>query len=445
MEESVEHVVRSCFAGFRVVLVTNIWEAMTFKVVELHFFSFFPYHFSVLSAVRRTTVLAWGYIALLTLVTVISFISATPFPLDDHFFFQQFIETLAAGKLDLSIPGFHGMNILAVPWYLISRSPIAQIEFQMFSGMLLPLCAFLAGWRLFKSLWYGVVLATIIALMPFHSFSSLRGWMVATYNCLIFLTIYGAAKGARWTWLPWGFSIISLPFSVALLPLLLYLTPSAPGKAWWWRYRQIWYGLLIPVVYVLLQYVQVGHINVGVHQEFNEANVWSGPGRMFLNAAHTLQIIFSIHNFYFVDPARTGQGDMMHTTPVLVFLGLYALLQPKQFYQKRGLPFVFLLGALLGVGLNVALDHMDDFYMQTGLYFLILAALPVLKKYPLWIPIVLATLHFQWFYFFLQHGQIFQLGPLFFLVPATVDIVFALWCIVHRKQVWEFFSDTYGK
>jgi len=416
-----------------------------FRQLLVSLLPLFPYHFSVLSSVRRTTVLAWGYIALLTLVTVIAFVSATPFPMDDHFFFQQFIETLAAGKLDLSIPGFHGMNILAVPWYLISRSPIAQIEFQMFSGMLLPLCAFLAAWKLFKSLWHGIIFATIIALMPFHSFSSLRGWMVATYNCLVFLTIYGAAKGARWTWLPWGFSIISLPFSVALLPLLLYLTPSAPGKAWWWRYRQIWYGLLIPVVYVLLQYVQVGHINVGVHQEFNEANVWSGPGRMFLNAAHTLQIIFSVHNFYFVDPALTGQGDMMHTTPVLVFLGLYALFQPKHFFTERGLPLALLLGSVMGIGLNVALDHMDDFYMQTGIYFMMLAALPVLKKQPLWIPIVLVTLHFQWMYFYLQHGAVFQLGPLFFLVPATVDVVFAIWCVVHRENIWQWCRATYGK
>ena len=397
-----------------------------------------------MSAARRDLIFAWSYIALLTLVTVIAFVSATPFPQDDHFFFQQFIETLATGKLDLSIPGFHGMNILAVPWYLISGSPIAQIEFQMFSGMILPLFAFLAGWKLFKSLWYGIVLATIIVLMPFHSFGSLRGWMVATYNCLVFLTIYGAAKGARWTWFTWGFSIISLPFSVALLPLLLYLTPSSK-KAWWWRYRHIGYGLLIPVIYVLLQYMQVGHINVGVHQEFDQSNVWSGPGRIFLNAAHSLQIMFSVHNYYFIEPARTGHGNMMHTTPILIFLGLYALLQPKQFFKDRMFPLALLLGALIGIGLNIGLDHMDDFYMQTGVFFIILAALPVLKKYPLWIPFVLATLHFQWLYFFLQHGEIFKLGPLFFIVPVTVDIMFVLWCMLHMQEIWKYCHDAYSK
>ena len=393
---------------------------------------------------KRSITYAWAYIALLTLVTVVAFLAATPFPQDDHFFFQRFIEALAAGNLDLTIPGFHGMNILAVPWYLISGSPIAQIEFQMFSGMLLPLLAFLAGWKLFNSLWHGVVLATIIALMPFHSFSSLRGWMVATYNCLVFLTIYGAAKGARWTWFTWGFSIISLPFSVALFPLLVYLTPASK-KVWWVKYRHIIYGLLIPVVYVLIQYSQAGQINVGVHQEWDHLSAWASLDRMFLNAAHSLQIMFSVHNYYFIEPARTGHGNMMHTTPVLVFLGLFALMQSKQFFKNRGPPIALLLGAVIGIGLNIALSHMDDFYMQTGLYFIILAALPALKKYPLWIPLVLATLHFQWLYFYLQHGAVFQLGPMFFLVPLTVDIVFALWCIVHRNQVWEMCRSVFGK
>ncbi|PIQ76861.1 hypothetical protein COU78_01005 [Candidatus Peregrinibacteria bacterium CG10_big_fil_rev_8_21_14_0_10_49_24] len=395
-------------------------------------------------SLSRETLLAFWYVILLVAVTAVSMLSATPFPQDDHFFYQQFIETLAGGKLDLSIPGFHGMNILAVPWYLVTKSPIAQIQFQMLSGVLLPFFAFLAGWKLFRSLWHGVVLATIIALMPFHSFSSLRGWMVATYNCLVFLTIYGAAIRARWTWIPWGFSIISLPFSVALLPLMLYFTPPS-DKPVWWRYRIVGYGLLIPIIYVLIQYAQIGQVNVGVHKEMNHSSVWSGPERIVLNAAHTLQIVFSVHNYYYVEPAKTGHGNMMHTTPILVFLGLFALLSPKKFFRDRGLPLVLLLGACTGIGLNIMLDHMDDFYMQTGLYFVIFAALPVLKKYPLWIPFTLATLHFQWLYFYLQHGAVFQLGPLFFLVPAVADIAFLLWCLLHIPDVRRILREAYGK
>ena len=408
----------------------------------------------------RNDLLAWGYVLLLTAAVGASMLAATPQPADDHFLFQKFIETLAAGKLDLSIPGFHGMNIVAVPWYLITRSPIAQIEFQMLSGVLIPLLAFLAGRSLFKSMWHGVVFASVMAMMPFLSFSSLRGWMVATYTCFVLLTIFGAAlrshffvgrspahrsgswydtigsffAGGGWTWIPFGFAMISLPFAAALTPLLMFLTGNKK-KPLWCRYPQVIFGLCIPAVYLVIQILQAGRIHVGVHEEFDAIGVWKGPGGMALNAAHALQMLFSVHNFYFPDPAKTALGNMMHTTPILIFLGLFALLAPKKYFKDRWLPITLMLGFLIGIGLNVAIDHMDHFYMETGILFLILAALPVLKEHKLWIPIVLATLHFQWFYFYLQFRANFALDYAFFLMPLLVDVAFALWALFHWKEV----------
>jgi hypothetical protein len=387
----------------------------------------------------RQDIKLWAYLAILVSGVALSMIMATPHPIDDHFAYQRFIEALAGGVFDLSIPGFHGMNILTVPWYLISRSEIAQIEFQMLAGVLLPFCAYLAASSLFGSRWHGMIFATIIALMPFLSFSALRGWMVAIYNCLFFLTIYGAVKNAKWTWFTWGFSIISLPFSLALLPLLVVLTPVKYVKkdlfAYLHHYRYIVYGLLIPAVYVLIQIAQVGQVNVGVHEEFNQWTIWQGPERMFLNLAHSLQIMFSVHNYYFIDPAKTGHGNLMHTTPILIFLGLLAFCNAKTYFKKQSLPLALFLGAVIGIGLNVMLDHMDDFYMETGIFFIILAALPVLKSMPVWIPLVLATLHFQWMYFYLQHGSTFQLDYWFFVVPLVVDVCFIGWCIVHVNDI----------
>lgn len=383
----------------------------------------------------------WSYLTLLTVLTIIAFSAGTPFPQDDFFHYQHFIETLAGGTLDLSIPGFHGMNVFAVPWYWLTKSDIAQIEVQMFSGMLLPILSYLAASRLFASRWHGIIFATIITLMPFHAYASLRGFMVATYNCLIFLTIYGAVKNARWTWFTWGFAIISKPFAVALLPLLIYATPPSK-KSLPIRYRYILYGLSIPIIYVLIQLYQVGHINVGAHEGLTQANVWSGPTRWFLNTAHSLQIMFSVHNYYFPEPGRTGHGNMMHTTPVLVFLGLYALIAWKEYFKDKGLPIVLALGTIIGIGLNIAIDHMDDYYMQTGIFFLILASLPVLRKYVLWIPIVLATLHFQWFYFYLQHGEVFQITKMFFVVPIVIDALFLAWCVFNWKEVRKLIAHS---
>lgn len=396
-----------------------------------------------MALIRPRDLLPWAYVSLLVGAVAFSMLNAQIAPRDDHFLYQAFIEKLARGTLDLSIPGFHGMNILTVPWYWIRRSPLAQIEFQMLSGMLLPLFAFLAGRGLFRSTWHGIVCATIIALMPFLSFSSLRGWMVAVYNVLFFLTIVLAAQRSRFTWIPFGFSVISLPFAIALFPLLAALTPppsplrQAQGDrmAGVWRYRQMLLGLAIPAVYVALQLLQTGRIGIGVHTEYTALGVWAGPERVFLNIAHALQMLFSVHNYYFPDPALTAPGNLMHTTPVLIFLGLFALLAGREFVREQKLRIALLLGATIGIGLNVVIDHMDHFYMETGIFFLILAALPVLQRYPLWIPLALATLHFQWFYFFLQFQEPFGLTWTFFAVPALVDASFALWCLVHPRQV----------
>jgi hypothetical protein len=250
------------------------------------------------------------------------------------------------------------------------------------------------------------------------------------------LTIWGAARGSKWTWIAWGFAMITKPFALALLPIIILFTPQ-DSTSWIRRHKTILLGLCIPLIYVAIQYLQAGHLIVGAHPDLNHANVWQGPERIFLNIAHAFQILFSIHNYYFPDPSLTGAGNMMHTTPVLIFLGLFGLLAPRGFFRSRALPIALLTGALIGLGMNALLDHMDHFYMQASVLLLILAALPVLKKYLLWIPLVLATLHFQWFYFFLQYRNPFSLELGFFTTPAILDILFLTWCITHYRKIKE--------
>lgn len=388
----------------------------------------------------RERLLPWFYVGGLVAVTGFVMMFATPRPQDDHFYYQQFIETLASGRLDLSIPGFHGMNILSVPWYWMTHSSLTQIHVQMLAGVLLPIVAFLVARRMFRSNYEGVLFASIIALMPFLSFSALRGWMVAVYNVLFFLTILGAFRGAWWTGIVWAFALTSLPFAIALFPLIIVIWPKKRTKQWW-RGCCIACGLGIGLaaLYVLVQILQTGDITVGVHKEMTAFNIWQGPQRIFLNIAHAVQILFSVHNYYFVDPVRTGHGNMLQTSPVLMVLGLFSFFASREYYRDRCLPLALMAGATIGIGLNTLLDHMDHFYMETGVFFLILAALPVLRKYPVWISIVLGTLHFQWFYFFLQHGEVFQLGWWFFAIPAFVDLCFIGYVFSHWRALWKTF------
>lgn len=385
---------------------------------------------------------AWLYVLALTAALGVSFAYATARPMDDHFSYQLFIETLASGRLDLSIAGFHGTDFLATPWYLLTRSPIAQIEFLIFCALLLPTVAFLAGRSVFKSTWYGCVLATIVAMMPFIAFAGLRGWTGPGNLLLILLTILLASEGRLVpAGIAFGLAMLARPFAIGLLPLLLIL-PMRPIPSWK-RSLAPAVGLLLVLLYVTLQYAQVGRLIVGSHDTLSLGNVFQGPLRIVLNAAHALQILFSVHNYYFPDPALTGPGNMMHTTPILIMLGLFALIAPRQFFPSKKLPAALALGSLIALGLNLPLDHMDHYYMETGIFFLILASLPVLQRYQLWIPVALATLHFQWFYFFLQYRGVFALDWRFFAVPAVVDLFLLLWCAVRWREVWRVVAEPF--
>lgn len=379
----------------------------------------------------------WTFIAFLVFGTAWSFAHTTPLPLDDHYNYQRFIETLASGSLDLSIPGFHGSDFLAAIWHLFSGSFISQIEFQIYCALLLPFLAYIAGRDLFKGEWEGVVFATIITMMPFFSFVALRGWTGPAFHCLLMLTIIASERRSRWTGVLFGFAIITKPFALALAPLLFI--NASPRRPRWKGYRDLYIGIGIAALYVLVQYVQVGHVIVGSHSHLNQANVWQDPLRIILNAAHSLQILFSVHNYYFPDPALTGPGNMLHTTPVLIFLGLWGMFHQQSFYKRR-VGYALACGMIIGIGLNMLLDHMDHFYMEAGVLMLIFAAIPVLKRNQIWIPLVLATLHFQWFYFFLQYRQTFTMDYTFFLIPLIVDAAFLFWCVGNASIFKKEFS-----
>ncbi|TSC59211.1 MAG: hypothetical protein Greene041619_47 [Candidatus Peregrinibacteria bacterium Greene0416_19] len=388
---------------------------------------------------RPASLLAWIYVGSLAIVLGISLLSATPSPQDDHFLYQRFIESLAGGRLDLSIPGFHGSDLFGFIIYVFTRSPIAQIYGLFIAAALLPLAGFLAGRSIFKEDWHGIVLASIVALMPFISFVSLRGWTGPGYWLLMLLTIWSATTKRWWlTGILFALAILTKPFAIVLLPLLFVLNPSKEKN--WERHRAVFMGGAIVALYLLIQYVQAGRIFVGAHADLSEAGALQGPTRILLNIAHGLQILFSVHNYYYPNPALTGPGNMMHTTPVIVFLGLFAMLAPDTAGADRRLMRSLLLGAIIGIGMNALLDHMDHFYMEASILLFTIAALPMLRRFPLWIPIVLATLHFQWFYFYLQYRPGFLLDWRFILVPGFVDFMLIEWCVTRQGQVRRILS-----
>ncbi|MBI1934501.1 hypothetical protein HYS30_02435 [Candidatus Peregrinibacteria bacterium] len=381
----------------------------------------------------RSTLAVWIYMGGLMSIMAFSLFSATPFPQDDYFSYQQFVEALARGRLDLSIPGFHGSDIFAVPWYLLSRSPIAQIDMLRVWAVSLPLIAYLAGVRLFRSPVDGAFLVSIIAMMPFVSFVALRGWTGPAYWGLMLLAATAAASGSLLVIVPLGLAILTKPFAIALVPLLWVLLRRRR------RFRTcavvLWSVFAFCAAYVAIQYFQAGRIFVGTHADVGILSVFHGGKRFFLNIAHALQMLFSVHNYYFPDPSKTGPGNLLHTSPVLMFLGLYALLSSRSVFTDRRLPPALLLGTVAGFVMNALLDHMDHFYMEAGVLLLIVASIPLLSRAMVWVPIVLATLHFQWFYFFLQYREVFALSWQFFLVPLYIDAAFLLFFCSRWRRI----------
>jgi len=192
-------------------------------------------------------------------------------------------------------------------------------------------------------------------------------------------------------------------------------------------------------VYIVAEYLQIGRIIVGAHSNIDQVSVFTS-GRIFLNAAHGIQMLFSVHNYYFPVPAMTGPGNLVHSSPVLMFLGIFTLLYPRMFWNNNRFVWGMRLSVCMAYGLVVLLDHMDHFYMQMTVLLLVISSIPALRKFPLLIPLVLATLHFQWLYAYLNFREVFSVTYVFFTVPVVVDILFILWCLAEWKTVKQYLS-----
>jgi len=381
------------------------------------------------------------HLTLLTGAVLIAFSHTHILAQDDHFLYQRFIETLAEGTIDLSIPGFQGASFLALPIYLFTRSDLTNIYFQILCAAFLVPLMYLAALSLFRDRFLALVAAYAMAMMPFFMFLSFRGFTFSSYTLFVLLTIWLYGRGSRMAWLPLSIAIIIKPFAIALFPLLLLWKPKdQPHSPWHPGWKQVLLACVIPGIYVVTQVFQVGHIITAASGNFDQSNVFV-LSRLPLNAAHGVQIFFSIHNFYFLDPVLTRMSNMVHSSPLLMIFGLLTLLAPREFWTDRRLGLGIACSFIAAYLLASALDHMDNMYLQTSVLMLFFASLPFLKKYPLWIPIVLATLHFQWLYAYLELREVFQLDYWFFTPAVIVDLLFLLWCFLEWNSVRAFITN----
>ncbi len=379
------------------------------------------------------------HVTVLTLAVAAVFLRSTIVPMDDDSLYQQFIETLAHGRVDFSIPGFHGASFLAVPLYLLTGFPHANILFQVLCAIALVPAAYFAARSFLNDQFQAVLFTYAMAMMPFYFFISLRGFTFASFTLCVLLTLALRGKGSGWVWLPLGISFLIKPFSIALLPLLLWWNPNK--QTWKNGSRQLGLALVFPLIYVIAEYLQIGRVFVGVHPTIDQANVfqwWKFP----LNVVHGFQMLFSIHNYYPLDPALTGPGNLVHGSPLLLFLGLFGLLYLSTFWRDRRLGQAIAFSIGIAYILAALLDHMDHFYLEAAVLLLTLAGIPVLAKYQRLLPVILFSLHFQFVYLYLQYRGIFFPDFSLFLIPVVADVLALvtglLWLTQKPMHSWLF-------
>jgi hypothetical protein len=140
-----------------------------------------------------------------------------------------------------------------------------------------------------------------------------------------------------------------------------------------------------------------------------------------LNLAHGIQMLFSIHNYYFLDPAKTSAGNLVHSSPLLMFLGVFSFLYPADRWKDRKLLLALGLSFLMAYILAALLDHMDHWYMETSVLLLVLLAIPCIAEYLLLLPLLLITLHFQFLYLYLMWRGTYFPDFTLFVIPLAID------------------------
>lgn len=353
----------------------------------------------------------WTHLVFLALLLIFFYSQSTIRLMDDSFYYQEFTETLVdEGRVDLSVPGFHGADFLTAPIYLLTRSPYSVAILDMIAAILNIFLIYLAAKEIFKNKTMGVMAAYIYLLNPLDYTNPLRGHHHTPLIMLILLSLYLLFKDSKLTFLPLGLSYIVRPFGIALAPLFLYKK----------KIGQFLLSLTIPAIYALAQYSQIGKLYIGVHRDLTAQTLFS-INRFILNLGYAFQNYFSIHNYSFLNPVTPE--NMIHLSPFITFFALFGVMYYKKYFTDKKLFLALAMSSLFALVLPASFFHLDMWHLWTFNLTLILLALPVLIKFPKILPIIVLSFFFQFLYTYLELQDAFSLNYTFFVIPL---IIFAI-------------------
>ena len=372
------------------------------------------------------------HISLLTFLLLILFLfTSIPIP-DNNFVYQKFTENLAAGKLDLTIQGFHGADFLAVPIYLIFKTHLSVIYLDLLLALLCVPMFYLLGKELFQSKKLGIFLAYAYVLMPLDYLNGFRGDHHIAFIFFFALGLYLILKKSWWSVLVIGFSYIIKPYAIFAAPFFWYKK----------LYKQFFASFIIPVIYIALQLYQKSQLIIGDHENLTAITLFSLK-KFVLNLVYALQNIFSIHSF---SPfSKSYLTDMSHITPIIMFLALIAVCrechssynschpdESQDPIDKRHF-IAIILTAFLGLIIPCAFEYLDLWRLIVFYLMIIILALPVLQEYLYLLPVTVGLSGFQFFYAYLAHQNT--------LWPSGNKMVFVVWGVIFMiASVYTFLS-----
>lgn len=350
-------------------------------------------------------------------------------PYDDAPAYQIFVKDLTEGHLNFTQGSFQGASLPAVPIYLISKTPQAYSVTNFFFAITTIPLMYLLAKKLFQSELLGTIAALFYSLMPAIIFSPFSGYPQGVFHFLTISTALLVLNKSRWTFLVFGWSLITKPFSIALLPFFLYRRSV----------KHFLLGCTIGIVYLGLVLITTGKIQMGVHQNITPINVFH-PERFLYNLASTPPLILSIHNFLPLSKS-TSLADMMHISPLVIVFSFITLTKFKIYYPKFSLFFLLFSFYLLGLLIPLTLSYTDTNYLQTFYLGAILIILPYLKKNPLLIPLTVATTGYQFFYFYLRYQEFWTFNGFFLFLIEIIGLVISI--IITQASIRKYITQLY--
>ena len=372
----------------------------------------------------------WFYLSTMMLLMALLFIFGNITPLDDAFLYQSFAEKIVnQGEIDLSIAGFHGADFFVAIIYFFTHSSFSVYYLDIILAILSIPLFFLVFKKIFNNALLGLLVCFWYMMSPHIYTNAFRGGHQTSFLFFTLLGLFFLFYKPKYSFI-FGISYIIKPFSIALAPIFLYKK----------QYKQLLLSFIFPITYMITQYFQIGRLIIGSHSDLAVGILFSFK-RFVLNIVYAFQNYFSIHGFSPIN--NVYFDDMIRISPLITFFAIFAIFYHKQFFKNTKFYWFVLLSTTIGFVIPTSFFRFDYNYYLIFDLTLVLLSLPPIIKYYKFLPLIVFSLFFQFFYSFLANPTYFssiESKIILFFIPVYILIIslfFVYYKVKHHKNIYE--------